>query len=307
MIYLWNINRLKFDLANRGISKKQTLIYLICILSVQTASWVLSYSEDVAINLWDKIDLSGFSLFIVIGAVYCYHENGGRDGSHFMSRYISLAWVFGIQYFIMVLMPLSLIFYLAVSMFGGLPEMTQWYDALFNAIIRICFYIVLAGHIRDVALNRVLSEQELLEEEEENEREFDQAKYPVILRRYLATSIDIVIILYIFTFFILILQGHDEIVDRGAIWIGMLVLFLYEPIFTSRLCTIGQKIAGIRVRKPDSGERLSISNACVRSFVKLVLGIISFFTIPVTGKRRALHDFAAGSVVVYDNTEMNQE
>lgn len=303
MIYFWNISRLKSDLAGRGISKKQTLTYLICILLVQIASWVLAYSEDMVINLWDKIDMSGFSLFLIIGAIYSYHENGGGKGNNFMSRYVSLAWVFGIQYFIMIVMPSSLIFYLAVSMFAGLPETTQWYDAFFNAVVRVPFYLVLAGHIRDVALNRVLSEEEILEQEEEHEREFDQSKYPVILRRYLATSIDVILILYIFTFLISLLQSHNENEPRGIIWMGIVILFLYEPLLTSRLCTIGQKITGIRVRQLDSGERLSVFNACIRSVVKLLLGIVSFFSIPVTRKRRALHDLAAGSVVKYSGQE----
>jgi len=303
MIYFWNINRLKFDLANRGISKKQTLIYLICILSVQIASWGLAYSEDTVVNLWDKIDLSGFFLFLIIGTVYCYHKNGRKNGSNFISRYISLAWVFGIQYFIMVVMPLALIFYLAVSLFTGLPETAQWYDAFFNAVVRVPFYLVLAGHIRDVALNRVLSEQEILEQEEEYELEFDQTKYPVILRRYLATSIDVIIILYVFNFFISLLQSYNDNESRVMIWTGIVILFLYEPLFTSMFCTMGQKITGIRVRKLDSGERLSIPVACLRTIVKLVLGIISFFSIPVTRKRRALHDFAAGSVVKYSGQE----
>jgi len=303
MIYFWNIDRLKSDLANRGISKKQTLTYLICILVVQIASWVLAYSEDVVINLWDRIDLSGFFLFLTIGAIYCYHENGGRKVSNFMSRYVSLAWVFGIQYFIMIVMPSSLIFYLAVSMFAGISETTQWYDAFFNALVRVPFYLVLAGHIRDVALNKVLSEQEILEQEEEHEREFDQSKYPVILRRYLATSIDALFILLIFTFLVSMLQGSNEIESRGIIWAGFFILFFYEPLFTSRLCTVGQKIMGIRVRKLDSGERLSIPNALLRSIIKFLLGIISFFSIPVTRKRRALHDFATGSVVIYAGKE----
>lgn len=303
MIYFWNIDRLKSDLANRGISKRHTIGYLICILSYQISTWVLAYSESRVINLWDKIDISVFSLLIIIGAIYCYRKNGGKNGSNFMSRYVSLAWVFGIQYFIMVVMPSSLIFYLVISLFAGLPETTQWYDALYNAAVRAPLYLVLAGHIRDVALKRVMSEQELLEQEEEYEREFDQTKYPVILRRYLATSIDVVFILYAFTIFIFILQGYNESETRGIIWIGIVILFLYEPLFTSRLCTIGQKIMGIRVRRTDSGERLSMPRACVRTIVKLMLGIISFFSIPVTRKRRAIHDFAAGSVVRYSGQE----
>jgi uncharacterized RDD family membrane protein YckC len=55
---------------------------------------------------------------------------------------------------------------------------------------------------------------------------------------------------------------------------------------------------GIRVRHADSGGKISIPNACLRIVVKLLLGTVSFFLIPVTRKGRGLHDFAAGSVVL---------
>jgi uncharacterized RDD family membrane protein YckC len=303
MIYLWNINRLKSNLAIGSLSKRQSLIYFICILVCQIASWVLAYSTVGVTNLWDNIDTYGFFFFLIIGTIYCYHGNGSSKGKDFLSRYVSLAWVFGVRYTVMVIIPLGTLVYLPVSLFAGAPDQTQWYDDLFEAALRILFYLVLAGHIRDVAMNRVLSEQEISELEAGYDQDFDQSKYPTILRRYLASSIDVVFILTVFIAFFYMLNGDNDIGLIIRIMIGFSVLFLYEPVFTSRLCTIGQKITGIRVRKADSGKRLSIPEACLRTVVKLLLGLISFFSIPVTRKRRALHDFAAGSVVIYAGRE----
>jgi len=183
-----------------------------------------------------------------------------------------------------------------------LPDETQWFDALFEIVVRVPFYIILGRHIRDVSLNRVLSEQEISELEDEYDRDFDQSKYPTILRRYLATSIDLMFILSVFIV-LAYMPGISEIDSGIKIGIGFSILFFYEAVLTSMLCTIGQKVTGIRVRKSDLGERISIIKACLRTVVKLLLGFVSFFSIPATRKRRALHDFAAGSTVIYAGRE----
>ena len=77
------------------------------------------------------------------------------------------------------------------------------------------------------------------------------------------------------------------------------MFFLYEPVLTSRSCTLGQLITGIRVRKVEGLDRISVVSAYIRILIKLPLGLISFFTIPFTRGKRAIHDFAAGSIVVY--------
>jgi uncharacterized RDD family membrane protein YckC len=56
---------------------------------------------------------------------------------------------------------------------------------------------------------------------------------------------------------------------------------------------------GIRVRKKILHENISIPSAYLRIIVKLFLGLISFFTIPFSDKKRAIHDFAVDSVVIY--------
>ena len=299
MIYIWNINGLKSDLTERRLSGVDTLFYLACILAVQIVSWFLAYPEDGVFNIWDKIEANGFALFLILGTGYCCHANGGRKGADFISRYISLAWVFGVRYTVVVLMPVSLILYTPISLFTELPDNTQWYDTLFYAVLRITFYLVLAKHIKDVALNRLPSQEELSDIRDKYPEDFDPSRFPAVLRRYPATVIDAIVILSLYIILADILQGNKDLGMTARLLIGCSLLFLYEPVLTSRLCTIGQKIMGIRVRKADSGEKISVLNACIRIVVKLLLGAVSFFSIPVTRKGRGLHDFAAGSVVVY--------
>jgi uncharacterized RDD family membrane protein YckC len=79
----------------------------------------------------------------------------------------------------------------------------------------------------------------------------------------------------------------------------VLILFVYEPVLTSRLCTIGQRLTGLRVRRyGNPGERIGVLAAYVRFAVKILLGAISFLTLGFTKEKRAIHDLAAGSIML---------
>jgi uncharacterized RDD family membrane protein YckC len=124
--------------------------------------------------------------------------------------------------------------------------------------------------------------------------------YPNILRRYFSTFIDGLFILGMLVLWSYILDSENSTATNIRIGIILFMFFVYEPIFTSYFCTLGQKITGIRIRKMSTGNRISLIQAYLRAIVKIFLGIISFFTIPFTKNKRAIHDFAAGSLVVYE-------
>lgn len=121
---------------------------------------------------------------------------------------------------------------------------------------------------------------------------------PTILRRYLSTFIDGVFILAVFIFSSLAIKSESAIADYARITVFLGMFFMYEPIFTSRFCTLGQKITGIRVRTNDSYEKISVPAAYLRIVIKIFLGFFSLLSIPFTKYRRAVHDFASGSVVI---------
>lgn len=128
-----------------------------------------------------------------------------------------------------------------------------------------------------------------------------EINYPSIIRRYFSTFIDGLFAIGIFILSSFILDTENTAATKIRIGVIIFVFFVYEPIFTAYFCTLGQKITGIRIRKFATGNRISILRAYLRIIVKLFLGIISFFTIPFTKNKRALHDFTAGTLVIYEN------
>ena len=128
-----------------------------------------------------------------------------------------------------------------------------------------------------------------------------EINYPSITRRYFSTFIDGLFAIGIFVLSSYILDTENTAATKIRIGIILFMFFVYEPIFTAYFCTLGQKITGIRIRKFSTGNRISLIRAYLRIIVKIFLGIISFFTIPFTKNKRGIHDFAAGTLVIYEN------
>ena len=123
--------------------------------------------------------------------------------------------------------------------------------------------------------------------------------YPTLKERYLSTLIDLVVLAVFVVVLTVSLQGSGRAVTVIRVALGFLVIVNYEPVLTSKACTIGQAIVGIRVRSfRDRRQRVSLGRAYLRMIVKLVLGVYSFFAMGFNRERRAVHDFASGTVVL---------
>ena len=122
--------------------------------------------------------------------------------------------------------------------------------------------------------------------------------FPTIIRRYFSTLIDSIFIISMFISAGYLFQDNSELVIQFRVGIAIILFFVYEPFCTSFYCTIGQKLTNIRVRSNKSKGRISLPQAYIRVIGKVFLGFISFFTIPLTKNKRAIHDLMAGSVVL---------
>jgi len=125
-----------------------------------------------------------------------------------------------------------------------------------------------------------------------------EVEYPTILRRYLSTFIDgwlILTLLFILSYFIKDIENTLYF----RLIIVALMLFGYEPLFTSKFCTLGQRIMGIRIRTVGNYQKLNYPAALLRVTIKWLLGFISLFLIILSKDKRALHDLTSGSIVIY--------
>ena len=126
-----------------------------------------------------------------------------------------------------------------------------------------------------------------------------QTEYPLLGDRVQSTFIDTILLIILMFILASILDRYEDV----PTWIRI-VLFVglwgaYEPLCTTLGATFGNYIKKIRVRQVGiNSKRINIFQAIVRYLLKLSLGWISFLTIHSNKERRAIHDLAAGSVMI---------
>lgn len=123
--------------------------------------------------------------------------------------------------------------------------------------------------------------------------------YPHLSERIQSTFIDYIFIVIVMFVAASVFEKFENLNDSIRIAFYILLFFAYEPLCTAFGATIGNYSKGIRVRHiTDSTRRINLLQAFVRSVVKGLLGWLSFLTINTNPKRRAIHDFIAGSVMI---------
>lgn len=124
-------------------------------------------------------------------------------------------------------------------------------------------------------------------------------QYPSLLTRMQSTFIDTIFIIILMVVISPVLDHITNAPDWLRVFLFVFIFLLYEPVCQVYGCTIGNYIMRIRVKKfTNMQTRINLPYALLRYVVKMCLGWISFVTIHSTPQRRALHDMAAGSVMI---------
>jgi uncharacterized RDD family membrane protein YckC len=121
-------------------------------------------------------------------------------------------------------------------------------------------------------------------------------KRPGHFRRYLASTVDIVIILFMSYLFTQspLYDPHDK---ASTTW-PLLLLVVYEPVLNRYAITVGQLLLRFRARTLAGHRRVPLWRGFVRVMSKYLLGIFSFVLMPIQEQRRALHDIVSGTIVL---------
>jgi uncharacterized RDD family membrane protein YckC len=132
--------------------------------------------------------------------------------------------------------------------------------------------------------------------------------YPGVFDRIKAIMTDgIVVVVYMFVASY-IFSLFESVPDNARIIAFVFIFLLYDPIFTSLFGgTIGHMMLVIRVkRESDEQKNILFHKAILRYLVKVLLGWVSLLTVSGNKKRKAIHDFLVGSVVVYAKSEQDK-
>lgn len=123
--------------------------------------------------------------------------------------------------------------------------------------------------------------------------------YASLADRIKSIFIDTIFLVILMFVFASLLGSMDNPPDSLRIIMFIFLWIAYEPFCVAFGCTIGQAIIGIRVRSADDNERrINLFASYARYAVKIFFGWLSFLSISFSGQRQALHDMAAGSVML---------
>jgi uncharacterized RDD family membrane protein YckC len=132
--------------------------------------------------------------------------------------------------------------------------------------------------------------------------------YPNLLRRGIATVIDLVVVIAL----IALIVRSTALADLPwlKVVLAIVVPLMYEPVLSACACTLGQALMLTRVRESETLRRITLRKAYLRFVLKYIVSIVgaggapSVAGIPTTvsvfpdGGRRAAHDLQSGTVVV---------
>ena len=130
-----------------------------------------------------------------------------------------------------------------------------------------------------------------------------ETRYPDLKTRVQSTFIDVALMLGLMFLTATILERITPSQEEEDGWVRALIFILiwgtYEPVATVMGSTLGNYLMKIRVRKhKDINKKINLLQAYIRFVFKFLLGWVSFITINGNKERRAIHDFAAGSVMI---------
>ena len=128
-------------------------------------------------------------------------------------------------------------------------------------------------------------------------------KYPGLLDRVKGIVADSVVILLFMIIITNVFALFESVPDNARMIAFVFIFLLYDPLFTSLFGgTIGHMMIGIRVkRESNEMKNIQFHKAILRFIVKASLGFISLLTVTSSNnkKRKAIHDYLVGSVVLY--------
>lgn len=131
----------------------------------------------------------------------------------------------------------------------------------------------------------------------------NELNYPGVSDRVKAAVTDTIIIVGFMFIAAYSFSQFENVADNLRIISFIFIFGLYDPIFTSFFgATFGHMANNLCVRnRHDHKKKIMFPLAAFRFIVKFLLGIISLLTVGKHKNHLAIHDLAAGSIVLYKN------
>ena len=114
----------------------------------------LSYlSPAVYFDVWDYSSALSIMVINVLGLMWCFARNGGRNGREFISRFLAVAWVVVIRFGALAFAALFVQLALA-SRFEAISAESSWWDFVQFSVIEAAIYLRVGVHLSRIRRGR---------------------------------------------------------------------------------------------------------------------------------------------------------
>jgi len=151
-MYIWDIQQLKKELINNGLSQRETFVYILAFVLLYELLSTVSYLFPSWKPLFtaDYIQACVEVATVGIGTYLSYYFNGGDAGRQFAERYFSISIVVSIR-FMALMLPLSMGYGILVDSISNNGLLHYNLTAIFISTVMIGVYWRIIKHIKDVA------------------------------------------------------------------------------------------------------------------------------------------------------------
>lgn len=146
-MYFWKIDKLKNDLLKKPLSESESFKYLFVTLVVYNLG-MIPFLEN---NIWDVYSAIIAVLITAIGVYYVYKCNKGASGDNFLQKYLSIGWVVGMRWIVLILLPIMIVYFIVVPISSSISDTTTFSEVIFFNILYISYFWLLGKHIKEVA------------------------------------------------------------------------------------------------------------------------------------------------------------
>jgi hypothetical protein len=159
-MFILRIKKLRQELADQGLSEKQALFYYLAtaILSALTYEAVAnSPGSGGAMVPVDYLDGGLDMVFTIGGIIWCYAQNGGKEGKEFLNRIVPIGWVMFWRLMLGGLIPFTILVgvlnWNATGSFGR-PESESVLEVIIHNGLFLGMFWRMGVHMKWVANNK---------------------------------------------------------------------------------------------------------------------------------------------------------
>jgi hypothetical protein len=148
-MYFVKYHPLKEKLRDRSVSDREALPYLMVFAGLTTLVGAFPMFEGF--NELDFVSGVLSVVFAILGVLYAYRCNGGREGFDLIQKYVVLGWVVAVRC-LLAFIPLMIVAYIGGEVLGVITDETGLFDIALIAVFEIVIYQRIGRHIRDTQM-----------------------------------------------------------------------------------------------------------------------------------------------------------